>query len=872
MKQFFTFLLAICSIWATAQNQINPITITLPANPPANTAEWATALPPVMILAQAKMQNGQVNPMVVESKILVTIKNGAGKICGMYNQQNAPMSNFNAASKNWTGANVLSLLGQECTLQPGSYELCVKFISPNMASGNAILGEACKAFTIVDSKQQVYSAPQNISPANEKVFNANDQNAPITFRWVPVLPKPKDPVTYRLKVWQLMQGQSGSQAMRSNPPIVTKDVDNITQAVVANIYTGPCRPPYLCDYVWNVQALDKDSKPIGNNNGTSELSRFSYGTSATAAACCPGTWGAIQTGTTTSLGTTLIPWSLLPSMPSGSTFYMNTCYTCGAGCGTPSIAYQLYNGITNLPVGPLVTDPTGCSTVPYILPTGLSTSIGYVFKITAYCGGVVCDSSKFQFSPSSPATSTCCTGSSWGAMQWCIGTPCVFGPMPPCNGTLGSLTAGSSINFNVAFNCAPGCVPAQIFYNIYNNTGSLFSSTTGTSGVTTSVTLPTTPGNYSFTLYGVCGGTICDSCKYQFIVFSCCTGSSWGAMQWCTTGTPCTITPMPPCNSTLGTLNAGSNANFNVTFNCGSPALCSSAQILFNIYNSSGSLFSSTPGASATNTAVTLPTIPGSYTLTIYGICGGVRCDSCKYQFTIASCCAGSSWGVNFWGNNTSTSIALPSSPGSLGAISSAATKYFKVFFNCAPGCATGQIIYQVYNSSGVAVPGSSGSGLSGSVVSIVFPSTPGSYFMKIFGQCGGQNCDSLIYKFIITPCCPGGSFYNTFYRRSGPPFSWFIWKPFSCPAGSALLPMHLSSVTNIKACFKCPAGCGVPSIKYTVTGPGGYVWTSGMMPGTCSTVNAIMPPTIGAATLTIDGYCNGILCNTCVQKLKIIP
>ena len=34
---------------------------------------------------------------------------------------------------------------------------------------------------------------------------------------------------YRLKVWQLMQGQSGSQAMRTNQPIVTKDVDNISQ-------------------------------------------------------------------------------------------------------------------------------------------------------------------------------------------------------------------------------------------------------------------------------------------------------------------------------------------------------------------------------------------------------------------------------------------------------------------------------------------------------------------------------------------------------------------------------------------------------------------------------------------------------------------
>jgi len=50
-----------------------------------------------------------------------------------------------------------------------------------------------------------------------------------------------------------MQGQNSTEAMRTNQPIVTKDVENITEASVSGIYTGPCRPPYLCDYVWNVE-------------------------------------------------------------------------------------------------------------------------------------------------------------------------------------------------------------------------------------------------------------------------------------------------------------------------------------------------------------------------------------------------------------------------------------------------------------------------------------------------------------------------------------------------------------------------------------------------------------------------------------------
>ncbi len=272
MKQIFTFLLTVITLFASGQNLISPVSINLPANPPANTAEWATTLPPVMILAQTKLVNGQINGMVQESKILVTIKSSGNKVCGTYTPQTAPISGFNAANKNWTGANVLSLLGQDCTLKPGNYELCVQFYSFD----RRILGESCKPFTIADKKQdaETYSPPQNIFPNNEKSFKEAEVKVAVTFRWTPVIPKPKEQVTYRLKVWQLMQGQNSSQAMRSNPPIVTKDVDNITQAVVTNLYTGPCKPPYLCDYVWNVQALNKEGKPIGGTNGMSEATAF----------------------------------------------------------------------------------------------------------------------------------------------------------------------------------------------------------------------------------------------------------------------------------------------------------------------------------------------------------------------------------------------------------------------------------------------------------------------------------------------------------------------------------------------------------------------------------------------------------------------
>jgi hypothetical protein len=120
------------------------------------------------------------------------------------------------------------------------------------------------------------TAPENVAPINGKLFSPDEVQNPITFRWTPVVPKPQEPVTYRLRVWQLMQGQNSTQAMRTNQPIVTKDVADITEATVSGIYTGPCRPPYLCDYVWNVQAIDKNGLPIGSNEGTSNPTVFNF--------------------------------------------------------------------------------------------------------------------------------------------------------------------------------------------------------------------------------------------------------------------------------------------------------------------------------------------------------------------------------------------------------------------------------------------------------------------------------------------------------------------------------------------------------------------------------------------------------------------
>ena len=98
---------------------------------------------------------------------------------------------------------------------------------------------------------------------------AMDAKEPVTFRWTTLVPKPKEPVTYRLRVWQLMQGQNGTQAKQANQPIFEKIITGATEMTTDGVLTGPCKPPYLCDFIWSVQAINKEGNPQGNATGGS---------------------------------------------------------------------------------------------------------------------------------------------------------------------------------------------------------------------------------------------------------------------------------------------------------------------------------------------------------------------------------------------------------------------------------------------------------------------------------------------------------------------------------------------------------------------------------------------------------------------------
>jgi hypothetical protein len=150
-----------------------------------------------------------------------------------------------------------------------------KKIAPLNAEGNLTDSGADGATTAqfnpkelqVDKSTKKETQPLVLSEAQAE-FKL-DAVQSVTFRWV-AAPKSEVAVSYRLRVWQLMQGQNAATAMKENQPIVTREVAG-TEVTVSDIYTGPCRPPYLCDFVWSADVVSKEGTGTPSASGSLEV-------------------------------------------------------------------------------------------------------------------------------------------------------------------------------------------------------------------------------------------------------------------------------------------------------------------------------------------------------------------------------------------------------------------------------------------------------------------------------------------------------------------------------------------------------------------------------------------------------------------------
>jgi hypothetical protein len=122
--------------------------------------------------------------------------------------------------------------------------------------------------TLMGSSQSLNN-PKNISPLDGKVFSDSEGKAPISFSWTPLTTIPPTAVTYKLRLWQLKQGQTAAEAIRNNTPIAVKDVADGSQTTLTNVVAGGCTLPNLCSFVWNVQAVNRQGIVVGTSVPTS---------------------------------------------------------------------------------------------------------------------------------------------------------------------------------------------------------------------------------------------------------------------------------------------------------------------------------------------------------------------------------------------------------------------------------------------------------------------------------------------------------------------------------------------------------------------------------------------------------------------------
>lgn len=144
----------------------------------------------------------------------------------------------------------------------GSYTICIRV---NDESG-AEIGSDC-----IEQKIEISSPPSLISPADGQTVDYGIQ--PV-FTWLPPMPNSPGQINYKIKIVEIIGDQSPEEAMRRNPALFEQSGIRTTMLqypVAANKLAANKK------YGWDIQALDRDGKPVGSNNGTSEAFAFRKG-------------------------------------------------------------------------------------------------------------------------------------------------------------------------------------------------------------------------------------------------------------------------------------------------------------------------------------------------------------------------------------------------------------------------------------------------------------------------------------------------------------------------------------------------------------------------------------------------------------------
>jgi hypothetical protein len=273
-KILFAAIAVFISASAMAQLTSN---LVVNAQPPAQLSEWAdrrevlvlivsaqgSIAGPFKIKTEIKLLDGTVIASSDLAKTLVFTPNPAGTNILVANDV-MPLEYMLFTGKYKTS------LQRTGKLPADNYTICTQPVNP---IDYHPMGEVqCKNFYLATTQ-----LPILMKPYNEEILDGKKAQTAITFRWTPVIPRQTSPVTYRIQVFEVLPTQSPVQALRSNQPVLDKEILAATQFIwqpQLSFISNESDSAKLPAFIWTIQTLDKAGLPItrtdGNGEGRSE--------------------------------------------------------------------------------------------------------------------------------------------------------------------------------------------------------------------------------------------------------------------------------------------------------------------------------------------------------------------------------------------------------------------------------------------------------------------------------------------------------------------------------------------------------------------------------------------------------------------------
>ncbi|NOT50409.1 MAG: hypothetical protein HOP10_03925 [Chitinophagaceae bacterium] len=286
MKKLF-LIAAICFVTKTSLAQLST-QLTIVPMPPGTLIDWDIKTLTYIVSS----------PIGVSFKALIKteIKLLDGTVVGTTDLARARPINVGGSSLILYAADVLPLdvmifngkfkssLDKTGKLPADNYQICVQLV--NQIDYRVLSEVRCRNFNIA-----AYQLPIPMMPANESVLDIEKAQSTITFRWTPVSPRPAEIITYRVTVFEILENQTAMQALRSNQPLLAKDVVGTTQYIwqpqlgmtkccidtdddgdaerlkdTTRRTIGPDMEPDAYAFIWTIQTFDSQGRPFGDGD------------------------------------------------------------------------------------------------------------------------------------------------------------------------------------------------------------------------------------------------------------------------------------------------------------------------------------------------------------------------------------------------------------------------------------------------------------------------------------------------------------------------------------------------------------------------------------------------------------------------------